>query len=897
MADIDKVTVDELIVADTTEDGDKLIIETGDGKVKSVSKKNLLLGEASTREAADTLLQGQITTLAGESGLEEKANLSLKGSANGLAELDENGKIPMSQIPGGADDIRPCYGEVTWDEFGNVTGIEVYDDAEHTQKTVPESNIVYLDVGDTKSNHYEYMWAGDSETGAWGRLGSSIVIGESASNAYRGDRGKIAYDHSQTRGTGTETENNPHALSPTDIGLGNVPNVTTNNQTPTYEVAEENAELESGETLSAAFGKLARIVRSFIAHLANKANPHEVTKAQVGLGDVENYGCDTAVTSGSENYITSGAVYAEVDALDSAKQPKTMYAPVEIDGTSESTVEGAIGTLAGKVVDTVKTVETLPTSPDIQTRVYKCDGRYYIGDGTAQTVAEISLATDIPEVVEYVDELPTSGINNVIYAIPKENDEYRFYAGNSENQTAQELGGAGGIEYVESLPTGTKIRSKVYGTKTLAPSMTLREFLDTYTHRVGVATWWNPVGHYAYGNGDLRAQIYAYIVNDDAPKITVEGYSKTIHSAKAFYFGFEFDEYGHSFLNFYATSSLKDSLGNDLDYTNKTWGNDTEASSVELVKVSTASGKILFSGMSSFEECLEIAEEITSYGVTLTGDMTYHAGNETERTTTQLALESDITTLCKSGTVANASYAAAIGTQSSHGAIGNESNPVYVDEEGYVRVCTSITPSVIDLENAINTLAIEHGGTGADTVAGAKANLALDKVTNLAATDFFTAISNASKGISATIGGTTKSVSNIDVDKVDGYHVSTASGTSRNNSLNALVPVVAQYFTSTSGYIKYANGLIINWGCFTDEVNDSNFGDDEKTNIYFPYSYTTGAVIVVTAMDDDNDGMKSWFLQKNSDAPNGNIYRPRTGFRVCNTGNNIQAYHWIAFGY
>lgn len=47
-------------------------------------------------------------------------------------------------------------------------------------------------------------------------------------------------------------------------------------------------------------------------HLSNKSNPHEVTKAQVGLGSVENKACDTSVTSGSDNYVTSGAVYAHV---------------------------------------------------------------------------------------------------------------------------------------------------------------------------------------------------------------------------------------------------------------------------------------------------------------------------------------------------------------------------------------------------------------------------------------------------------------------------------------------------------------------------------------------------------------------------------------------------------
>lgn len=47
-------------------------------------------------------------------------------------------------------------------------------------------------------------------------------------------------------------------------------------------------------------------------HLSNESNPHGVTKAQVGLGSVENKACDTSVTSGSANYVTSGAVYAHV---------------------------------------------------------------------------------------------------------------------------------------------------------------------------------------------------------------------------------------------------------------------------------------------------------------------------------------------------------------------------------------------------------------------------------------------------------------------------------------------------------------------------------------------------------------------------------------------------------
>lgn len=62
---------------------------------------------------------------------------------------------------------------------------------------------------------------------------------------------------------------NPHKVTKEQVGLGNVPNVTTNNQTPEYEASENLSELSSGETLSSAFGKLSKAVSSLISHLSN----------------------------------------------------------------------------------------------------------------------------------------------------------------------------------------------------------------------------------------------------------------------------------------------------------------------------------------------------------------------------------------------------------------------------------------------------------------------------------------------------------------------------------------------------------------------------------------------------------------------------------------------------
>ncbi len=74
---------------------------------------------------------------------------------------------------------------------------------------------------------------------------------------------------------------NPHNITKSTVGLDNVPNVSTNDQTPTYTEASSNTALSSGEKLSVAMGKIAKIVSSFIAHLS-ATNPHNITVSGIG---------------------------------------------------------------------------------------------------------------------------------------------------------------------------------------------------------------------------------------------------------------------------------------------------------------------------------------------------------------------------------------------------------------------------------------------------------------------------------------------------------------------------------------------------------------------------------------------------------------------------------------
>ena len=81
---------------------------------------------------------------------------------------------------------------------------------------------------------------------------------------------------------------NPHGVTAEQIGLDKVPNVATNDQTPTYSQNSSLSNITSGEKLSVSFGKIMKAIADLISHIANQSNPHDVTAEQIGLDKVPN---------------------------------------------------------------------------------------------------------------------------------------------------------------------------------------------------------------------------------------------------------------------------------------------------------------------------------------------------------------------------------------------------------------------------------------------------------------------------------------------------------------------------------------------------------------------------------------------------------------------------------
>ena len=93
-----------------------------------------------------------------------------------------------------------------------------------------------------------------------------IFVGE-AQNVTAEISESLAYASAAELKAHTDNKQNPHGVTAEQVGLGNVPNVGTDDQTPSHTIAQSLTALTPKEKLSVAMGKIARAVQSLIDHL------------------------------------------------------------------------------------------------------------------------------------------------------------------------------------------------------------------------------------------------------------------------------------------------------------------------------------------------------------------------------------------------------------------------------------------------------------------------------------------------------------------------------------------------------------------------------------------------------------------------------------------------------
>lgn len=201
--------------------------------------------------------------------------INSKGAPNGLASLNESGIIPSAQLPSYVDDV------IEVDTFSNLPG-------------TGESGKIYI-VQDT---NLTYRWSGTDYV----EISKSLALGETSSTAYSGDKGKATTDKLNRIPDKLITDTVNVNQSTTEAVL----NFTTYRQ-EAQQIGRNTLTITSATTSQAGLmsssdktkldglkdqagitSNINAVQTNLETHINNKSNPHEVTKDQVGLGNVDN---------------------------------------------------------------------------------------------------------------------------------------------------------------------------------------------------------------------------------------------------------------------------------------------------------------------------------------------------------------------------------------------------------------------------------------------------------------------------------------------------------------------------------------------------------------------------------------------------------------------------------
>ncbi len=201
--------------------------------------------------------------------------INSKGAPNGLASLNESGIIPSAQLPSYVDDV------IEVDTFSNLPG-------------TGESGKIYI-VQDT---NLTYRWSGTDYV----EISKSLALGETSSTAYPGDKGKATTDKLNRIPDKLITDTVNVNQSTTEAVL----NFTTYRQeaqqvgrdiltitSATISQAglmssSDKTKLDGLKDQAGITSDINAVQTNLETHINNKFNPHEVTKDQVGLGNVDN---------------------------------------------------------------------------------------------------------------------------------------------------------------------------------------------------------------------------------------------------------------------------------------------------------------------------------------------------------------------------------------------------------------------------------------------------------------------------------------------------------------------------------------------------------------------------------------------------------------------------------
>lgn len=250
-----KTIVDSTLSSTSTNPVQNKVVNT------AISSLNMLVGDKS--------VASQITSAIDALDLDSTYIAAIqKGAANGVAELDSNGKVPSTQLPSYVDDVL----EYTAKSNFPYTG---------------EAGKIYVDT----STNLAYRWGGSAYT----EISPSIALGTTSSTAFRGDYGNIAYIHANAKGSAftsglykITTNAQGHVTAATTVAKSDITDLGIPAQDTTYSAA----------TTSAA-GLMSAADKSKLDGIATGANKTTVdsTLSSTSTNPVQNKVVNTAIST------------------------------------------------------------------------------------------------------------------------------------------------------------------------------------------------------------------------------------------------------------------------------------------------------------------------------------------------------------------------------------------------------------------------------------------------------------------------------------------------------------------------------------------------------------------------------------------------------------------------
>lgn len=331
--------------------------------------------------------------------------INSKGAPNGLASLNESGIIPSAQLPSYVDDV------IEVDTFSNLPG-------------TGESGKIYI-VQDT---NLTYRWSGTDYV----EISKSLALGETSSTAYPGDKGKATTDKLNRIPDKLITDTVNVNQSTTEAVL----NFTTYRQ-KAQQIGRNTLTITSATTSQAGLmsssdktkldglkdqagitSDINAVQTNLETHINNKSNPHEVTKDQVGLGNVDN----TSDANKPISNATQTALNGKFSATDgnALKQrvdniPELVATDITVDSDNDSVnisldkTSIVDGTLSGTTININSATASkagilVPTDKSkIDKIITNGNGTKYLSDnGTYKEVSGGSSSSDI-NIIELQD--------------------------------------------------------------------------------------------------------------------------------------------------------------------------------------------------------------------------------------------------------------------------------------------------------------------------------------------------------------------------------------------------------------------------------------------------------------------------------------------------------------